>query len=41
MSGYPAHAASHSDMPKLGGELLSKPFTREALARKLRETLDA
>ncbi|MFT5539938.1 MAG: CheY-like chemotaxis protein, partial [Alphaproteobacteria bacterium] len=41
MSGYPAHAASHSDMPKLEGELLSKPFTREALAHKLREILDA
>jgi PAS domain S-box-containing protein len=41
MSGYPAQAASQSDMPELDGELLSKPFTRGTLARKLREILDA
>ncbi|MFM2129954.1 MAG: hypothetical protein RL477_1500 [Pseudomonadota bacterium] len=41
VSGYPAHATSHySPISDLGDRLLGKPFTRDALARRLRAVLD-
>jgi CheY-like chemotaxis protein len=39
MSGYTDHAIFQNGILKPGTELLQKPFTRETLARKLREVL--
>jgi PAS domain S-box-containing protein len=41
VSGYPANIAGPHAATDLGDRLLSKPFTRTALALKLREILDA
>jgi len=41
MSGYGVEEIVHHGMMEPGIKMLSKPFTREALARKLREVLDA
>jgi PAS domain S-box-containing protein len=40
VSGYPDAAVAHHGVFEPGAALLSKPFTREALARKIREILD-
>jgi PAS domain S-box-containing protein len=41
MSGYADHAVLHHSLLDPGTALLQKPFTAEALARKLREVLDS
>jgi len=41
MSGYGVEEIVHHGMMEPGIKMLSKPFTREALARKLREVLEA
>jgi FixJ family two-component response regulator len=41
MSGYTADAISHHGVLKPGIAFLHKPFTAEALGRKIREVLDA
>lgn len=41
MSGYPHDALAPEDMRKQGVAFLPKPFTPDALARKVREVLDA
>jgi CheY-like chemotaxis protein/nitrogen-specific signal transduction histidine kinase len=40
MSGYPDHSAVTEDLAKPGFRFLPKPFTREDLARVIRESLD-
>ncbi|HKQ20099.1 MAG TPA: response regulator [Candidatus Eisenbacteria bacterium] len=41
MSGYGVEEIAHHGMMEPGIKMLSKPFTREALARKVREVLEA
>jgi FixJ family two-component response regulator len=40
MSGHTDYCATGRGVPKTGILLLQKPFTRDALARKVREVLD-
>jgi len=40
MSGYTDDAIAHHDVYRRGTAFLAKPFTSEALSRKLREVLD-
>jgi CheY-like chemotaxis protein len=40
MSGYTEDAVSHRGVLKVGLSYLQKPFTSDALVRKVRETLD-
>jgi nitrogen-specific signal transduction histidine kinase/CheY-like chemotaxis protein len=41
MSGYAAESAAHQGLGGVAREFLAKPFTPDALARKVRELLDA
>lgn len=41
MSGYTEEAIAHRGVLEAGSSLISKPFTQEALTRKLRDLLDS
>ena len=41
MSGYTGNALGHRGLLEPGAILLEKPFTRDALARKVREAVNA
>jgi len=41
MSGYTEDVIAHRGVLEEGASLISKPFTQESLARRLREVLDA